>query len=732
MPQTIIVSNRLPISIRKVGGKFDYYPSAGGLATGLADLVKQSDTIWIGWPGVAKDELEDGDEELIRKELAKHRCIPVFLTKKQIDYYLNGYSNTILWPFLHTMPTDTLDDERFWRAYKQVNEQFAEAVLTHVEPEGTVWVHDYQLMLLPEYLHGEHLSNNSTADWKIGYFLHITFPSSEHFMQLPHHRRLLQGLLGADLVGFHTKEYAREFLNACCKSNLGIAGEAEIILPDRVVKVADFPMGIDYVKFSTASHSSEVKKEVQKLKEKYHPYKTILTVDRLDPTKGFKERLQAYRNLLKNRPDLHGKVMMIMLAVPTRGDIETYKRLKKQVEQLVTAINKQFQKDDWQPIDYMYTSLPFAQISALYQVADVAFVAPIRDGMNLVAKEYIASKSGSSGVLILSETAGAASELGEALLVNPNKPASLNTALTNALTMPPKELSKRLRSMQGKLQTNTVQVWAGTFMQSLEQASAKTLAITSPLTKPAQARIRQEFCSAHRRLLLLDYDGVLATFVNDPADAKPDKNLARILRKLSSTLNTDVVIISGRSWKNLDEWIGKLPVTIAAEHGSDIKYIGGDWQRLVDTPTDWKNYIRPSLEKYAKLTPGAFVEEKAHSLVWHYRAAQPYAAQKNIVILKRALRRIVKNYGVALHSGNKILEIKPTNADKGAVAAMLMKKKKYDFVMAMGDDYTDETMFRRMPRGGHSIKVGRGLTAAKWRLNSVATVQQFLDHLCND
>ncbi|HET7320429.1 MAG TPA: bifunctional alpha,alpha-trehalose-phosphate synthase (UDP-forming)/trehalose-phosphatase [Candidatus Saccharimonadales bacterium] len=720
MSQVIIVSNRLPVSVKKVDGKLEFSQSIGGLATGLSSYVKNRKNIWIGWPGIASDGLTSDDKATILAELAKENCYPVFLTTKQLDEFYNGYSNSMLWPLFHNMPMSRNPRESWWRTYRNVNKLFAEAVLAHTRSKNTIWVHDYQLLLLPEMLHTERPKDN------IGFFLHIPFPSPKTFQKLKENKKLLNGMLGAGLVGLHTASYTDNFLETCQQQGQVVVRD-QVILEDRVVRVTDFPMGIDTDKYSQAIKMREVKVAVSKFKKRYRGRKVIVAVDRLDPTKGLVERLQAYQEFLDTNPQFHGKVVLAMVAAPSRTEVAAYRNLKKKMDTLVKQINNSYGWPKWQPIDYMDEGLPFEEVAALYQVADIAFIAPLRDGMNLVAKEYVATKR-KRGVLILSETAGAAQELTEALLVDPTRPNTLVAALSQAMNMRPRELRRRLKAMQKQMEGRTVHAWAGTFMKTLE----KPIRMPSPRTLSLNAKRENQLVAAYRstnkRLILLDYDGVLVPLAWNFKKAAPAPSTLKVLTKLASDPANEVVVVSGRTQQNLDEWFDDIPVNLVAEHGAFIKDPEGKWHRTRHKSTAWKRLIRPIMEKYAMRTPGAAIEEKANSLVWHYRQSPPYEAQKYTVILRRVLQSIVRDYDLAVYSGNKILEVKDPSVSKAETVQRWLKRS-HDFVLAIGDDYTDEDMFAALPDRAYSIKVGRGRTHALYRLKTSADVQKLLQRL---
>lgn len=705
----IIVSNRLPVSVRKVDGKLEFYNSVGGLATGLASYIKSKRNMWIGWPGIVSEELSETDKKEITSELAKRNCYPVFLTKKQYEEYYNGYSNEVLWPYLHSLPVPPEKLNQNWDTYKHVNLLFADVVMGVTQPKSTIWVHDYHLLLVPQMIR---LSRPHDV---VGFFLHIPFPPAAEFAALPHAKSIIKGLLGSDLVGFHTKEYVQNFLDASAELRVGIPSAGQVILSNRAVKVGDFPLGIDYEKFVEANNSEIVRSRYEKLLRKFGTYKVILAFERLDPSKGFMERLQAYWEFLQQNPQFHEKVVMIMIAVPSRTEIPIYIKLKKDVEQLVADINSEFGTDSWQPVHYMYKTIPFEEVPAYYQIADIAFIAPLRDGMNLMAKEYVASKGNNNGVLILSETAGVAQELTDALLVNPNKQASLVDGLTKAMTMTPAELQQRLSDMQKHIATHTVQKWKRKFAHALESSNIVTGHKTHWLKGDHYQKVIDDFIASERPALILDYDGVLVPFFANPDESKPPKSLLNLLAKLSAPLRSNLILISGRSRNDMERWFGGLKITLAAEHGALLRPAGESWQAESVLAGSWKQILLPTLQKYADKTPGAFVEEKETALVWHYRKSPPYHAQKYITILKRVLKPFLKDYGLVLNSGNMILELKSEGSPKGDAAKDWLYGTE-DFILCIGDDYTDEDMFAVMPEHAYTIKVGPGKTLAKYRL----------------
>jgi trehalose 6-phosphate synthase/phosphatase len=726
-PRLIIVSNRLPVSVKKVDGKLEFFPSTGGLATGLAPYAKDKRNRWIGWPGLPSDGLSEKERQEISAELKKHNCYPVFLSQKQLSEFYDGYSNSILWPLLHDNPISDESQarrEKLFKAYERVNAQYAETVLALSGSGTTIWVHDYQLMILPALLRLERPND------KIGFFLHTPFPTATNFAALVDAEALLAGVLGADLIGLHTASYVKNFLDTVHHFDSGITEHKKVILRDRVVRVTDFPIGIDYAKYEKARKSRGVTRELAKLRLQYAGLKVILTVDRLDPSKGLVERAKAYQTLLRENPKLRGKVVMIMLVVPSRMDVAEYQHLKVELEAVIKETNEEFGVMPWTPVDYLFTALPFEQVTALYRRADVAFITPLRDGMNLVAKEYLASKPNKNGVLVLSKTAGAADELKDAVMVDPRRPATLVKGLTKALNMKPKELRRRVGHMQDVLSTSTVQVWAGNFMHSLKQDTKLVPSRTWNLTPKKQRDVVEAYRRSKSRLLLLDYDGVLMAFHRNFADAQPTPKLSKLLTKLATDPKNNTVVISGRTKQDLELWFGDTPLQLVAEHGAYIRDpAGANWRTIPsEAVTGWQDKIHLVLEKYAALTPGAFVEVKQRSMVWHYRQATTYYAQKYLVVLKRVLKPMAASLGLQVQQGNMILEVRPDGVDKGTAAKHWLRKNP-DFILAIGDDYTDEDTFAALPSYAFSVKVGRGRTAANYRLTNVEAVHTLLEKL---
>ncbi len=465
MSRIIIVSNRLPVTAQRTRQGFVFTQSTGGLATGLASVHALQETVWIGWPGVLTEHTDE--KTAITDTLRAHRMHPVFMQEGAYTQYYEGFCNSIIWPLFHYFPHPTGCNQSQWQQYQAVNERFAEAVCQLVQPGDQVWIQDYHLLLLPRLL------RQRFPELTIGFFLHIPFPSPDVFRALTWRRELLTGLLGADLLAFQTADYAANFL-ATVRHTLKIDAEtSRIKLPAREVGVTAIPMGVDYEKFAAYASSPVIIEQAAQFGRTLRTAQVILSADRLDYTKGILQRLAAFERLLTDYPAFVGTVTLALLVSPSRAELAPYRVLKEQIEEAVNRINQSYRHTDWTPVQYRYLTVDLSQMAVLYSVADVALVTPFRDGMNLIAKEYVASRRHKTGVLILSELAGAAHELADALLINPYDVRGMADAMARGLSMPIREQRARMIQMQQIVSRHDVNQWAACFSQQLQQAASQ-------------------------------------------------------------------------------------------------------------------------------------------------------------------------------------------------------------------------------------------------------------------
>ncbi len=723
MGKILLVSNRLSTSVSIDADGPHFSPSMGGLATGLSSLHQQENSLWVGWTGVPSESLSAEMNQVISDRLRQeHKSVAVALREDEIEQFYFGFCNNIVWPLFHYFPTYADYSEELWHAYRSVNEKYFDRVLEVAEEDDFIWVHDYQLMLLPQML------KRALPTARIGFFLHIPFPSYEVFRLLPWREQILDGILGSDLVGFHTYDYARHFLSAV-RRILGAEHQmANVKYANRMIKVDAFPMGIDYQKYASAREKPAVQQEIENIRRELDGQKIILSVDRLDYSKGIPMRIRAYRLFLQQNPDYQGKVTMILIVAPSRTAVPHYQELKREIDELVSITNGTLGQIGWTPISYFYRPFPFDQLTAAYTQADVLLVTPLRDGMNLIAKEYVAARKDYRGAIVLSETAGAARELGEAITINPNNEPQIAAAIREALEMPLEEQEQKNRLMHERLELYDIHYWAGDFMDKLvavaemQQSFAKRA-----FTEKQKQRLIADYDAASRRLIFVDYDGTLID--HEHRAGKLSSESIDDIAALAADSRNEVVVISGRPKDYLQGVFRDLPVGIIAGHGIWYKGKSDNWHTTEQVNGEWKETILPILQLYCNRTPGTKVEESDYSLVWNYRRAQPELAAVRLSELKDALISLTTNHDLSILERNYILEIKHSNVNKGRAAVAWYEGGNWDFVMAIGDDWTDEDMFAMLTDEQYTIKVGIDLSQARFFVHSTEDVRKLLGEL---
>ncbi|SHL41962.1 trehalose 6-phosphate synthase /trehalose 6-phosphatase [Chitinophaga jiangningensis] len=719
MRKTIIVSNRLPVKMMEQDGEYVLQASEGGLATGLGSIYREGNNIWIGWPG---QEISDSKEqEKITAQLRQMNLMPVFLTEEEINNFYEGFSNETLWPVFHYMSVYARYEQVYWDAYYQVNKKFRDIVLSVAEQGDTIWVQDYQLLLLPGMIRAE------MPEISIGFFQHIPFPSFELFRLIPWRAEILEGMLGADLMGFHTFDDTRYFLEAVNRL-LSAKTTANVVnYNDRAIVVETFPMGIDDKKYGELGQDPQVLSNIQQLKDTFKTEKMILSIDRLDYSKGILQRLHAFELLLQMYPEYVGKVVLYMIVVPSRDSVPQYKQLREDIDRKVGHINAKFRTLSWHPVQYFYRSFPMEMLSALYNFADICLVTPMRDGMNLVSKEYVASRNNNDGVLILSEMAGASKELIDAIIVNPNNIGSIMTAIMEAVNMPLDDQQRRMKAMRQVVSKFNIHHWVKLFMDRLQEVNTMQQNMLARRVNPETAMyIRQEYRKAQSRIIFLDYDGTLVGFQANIDQASPDPDLYQLLRELAAIPGNRIVMISGRNHDTLGKWFGHMPLDLVAEHGAWQKTKNGDWFQLPGLSDKWKQEILPLMEMVTDRTPGSFIEEKSYSLVWHYRKVEAGLGELRANELMSTLRYYTQEKGLQILPGDMVIEVKNVEINKGKAALSWLQEGSYDFIMAMGDDVTDEDIFKDLPPESYTIKVGSQVSAARYYLRSFHEVRHFL------
>ncbi len=718
----LIVANRLPVTLTEGGVK----KSSGGLVAALEGVAKEDYAVrWVGWPG---GEVPGDRQPAVRQMLHEQAgATAVFLSADEVAGYYHGFSNASLWPLLHDLPTRFAFDAAWWDVYRAVNRQFADAVLEELgdADDALVWIHDYQLMLLPAML------REARPGLRIGFFLHTPFPPYETFRYLPRRAEVVAGLLGADLIGFHTFGYLRHYRD-CVLRLLGLDTDmTRIRAADRTRALAAYPIGINAPKADAELRRPEFVAERERLRQAHGGKRLVVSVERLDYTKGILQRLDAIDHYLDRCAAKAEDVKFVFVSVPSREEVDEYRTLKAEVEAAVGRINGRHATASHSPIHFVYGSVNYTELMALYSLAAVALVTPLIDGMNLVAKEYVAAQDvsdhGNPGVLVLSEFAGAAEELFNATIVNPYDVDAVATAIADALAVPPAEARRRMAPMRQRVMAFDAARWAKHFVDDLRAADPLA---DQPTGDPAEAqrRLRDAIAQGKRVALFLDYDGTLREIVTDPAAAAPTAEMAELFRRLADLKGVDVTIISGRQAKDLDRFVGGFPFALVGEHGADLRPAGSRaWERMdLDVNYGWKEQVRPVLDLFEASTPGSFIEDKRTSLVWHYRRADPEFGSWKANQLAAELAAVSANEPVTVRHGKKIVETTSAEVNKGAAVDRLIHGKGYDLVLCAGDDTTDETMFRLTAEHLVCVRVGRGETRAGYRVADPAGFRGWL------
>ncbi|KAI5711313.1 hypothetical protein M8J76_000490 [Diaphorina citri] len=753
----ICVSNRLPFVLkRKEDGSLTRIASAGGLVTAVAPVIIQGNGIWVGWPGI---HFENPDEPIPESDpndrtptagLKSNRVMSVHIDPKIFDSYYNGCCNGTFWPLFHSMPDRAMFCAEHWRAYAQVNQEFADKtikalqILAQEEPadSGTplVWIHDYHLMLAANTI--RNIADEQNLKFKLGFFLHIPFPPWDIFRLFPWSDEILQGMLGCDMVGFHIEDYCLNFVD-CCQRRLGCRVDRKNLLVEhggRTVRIRPLPIAIPYERFVQLAQAAP---RVIDTKQKI-----VLGVDRLDYTKGLVHRLKAFETLLEKHPEHLEKVTLLQIAVPSRTDVKEYQDLKEEMDQLVGRINGRFTTPNWSPIRYIYGCISQDELASFYRDAAVALVTPLRDGMNLVAKEFVACQINEPpGVLIVSPFAGAGEQMHEALICNPYEIDAAAEVIHRALTMPEDERTLRMNYLRKREKVHDVNYWMRSFLKGMGTLITEDGDDVLPTTmQPVTLEDFDEYLSKYigttnKLALLLDYDGTLAPIAPHPDMAVLPEETKRTLQKLANLPDVHISIISGRNVHNVMEMVGIEGLTYAGNHGLEI--IHPDGSRFVHPiPTEFEDKVSDLLktlqEKVCK--EGAWVENKGPLLTFHYTNT-PVELRPEMVSLATQL---IESAGFKAGKAHCAIEAKPpVQWNKGRASIYILRTafgldwtERVKIIYA-GDDVTDEDAMEALKGMAATFRVTQSQivkTAAERRLpstDSVLTMLKWIErHYC--
>ncbi len=710
----VIASNRLPVRLTVSDDSFEVQPSAGGLAAALRAV--RGDAVWIGWPGAVVPEAL---QPKVRRSLGADKLVPVFLTHDEEEDFYNRVCNDTLWPLLHYFGDRLRLTPEAWQHYVRVNERFADTILEHSGPDSRVWVHDFHLMLVPAML------RRRAPGLSVGFFLHTPFPSSEVYRLLPGREEALRGLLGADYVSFQVGDYARHFRSTCLRV-IGLDSEPDAVdVGDRRVGIGVDPIGIDTAGFQEILGDPETTRLLGQLEEQYAGRKLVLGVERLDYTKGIPQKLQAFERLLEQDPGRARTTTMLQVLVPSRLESPEYRQQRDEIELLISRINGRFGQPGQTPVEYLHRDISKPGLVALYRRADVMMVTPLRDGMNLVAHEFVFCQSEPGlpsrwrGSLLLSEFAGAAQVLPGALLVNPWNVDGVVERLGTALELDLPERRRRLETMSKRVEALDCRKWADGFLTRLGRYSRRDRGGRRPprdIDEATLERIRRRFVRAKNRSILLDYDGTLRELEPHPDLAMPTREIRTLLRELAAVPGTDVHIVSGRRRRNLETWFGQFPIHLCAEHGYLARAPGGEWRTLVELDLSWMRPIERLLRRVAADVPGAHVERKSCSVAWHYREAEPEYGSWRAHELLNDLGQHLAGAPAEILLGHRVVEVRARGVDKGLYVRSLFpdgKKEASRFVIGLGDDRTDHDLLDALPSGSIAGHVGGLLPSSR-------------------
>lgn len=736
--QLIVVSNRQPY-IHQAGkyGTVVERP-VGGLVAALDPVMQALSGTWVAWGNGAHDFTVTDEEGRVRVPPAHPRYTlkRVRLPRPEVEGYYYGYANQALWPLFHNAMDKARFRRRFWTAYQSANQRFADAVAEEVREETIVWIHDYHLALTPQAL------RQARPELFLMHFWHIPWPSYEVFRICPQAAELLKGLLANDLIVFQHPRDAQNFMQ-CAQQELGAYLDPEengVLHEGRLTTVEAFPISVDFGTLDARARSRGTERWMSRFRRRFHLEGRIvaLGVDRLDYTKGIPERLRALEVLFRQTPSLQGKLVYIQKTAPSRTKINAYRALQRQVEERVNYLNATFGTAEWRPVISLPRALPPEGLSALYRMADLCIVSSLQDGMNLVAKEYIASQVDQRGVLILSELAGARDELHWALPCNPYDPEGFADVIKQGIALPVEERQERMAQLRAYVADHDIYRWMAQHFRAARQLLAAR-GVKRELSEHI-AEIQMVVSEGRPLALLLDFDGTLAPIADNPEQVELPERTRTLLTRLASAPKTVVAIVSGRSLEDLRQHIGIDKLVYVGNHGLQIAGPGWTWnlehaQRSRAAIAECCDRLRFRLRDI----PGAWVEDKGETASVHYRQT-PYPRIEEV-------RRIVfedvaqiPGRALTVHQGKKVLEIRPSVAwDKGAAARWVLTRhfgEKWPAeatVIYMGDDRTDEDAFLDLPETAITVKVGPSPypTSARFAVRNLEGVSAFLTALAS-
>lgn len=723
-PQHLVFcSARLPFSVRKNKGRYALEETVGGVASAVGSVYQAYDSTWFGSLDLPT-RLQPQSKASIQRLAQSHNCHMIPLNNPSLLKEADTFCENTLWPLFHYRPESATFEDASWKAYEAFNKSYFEAIRKRLHPHDTVWIHDYQLMLLPAMIRKEF------PDISIGFFLHTPFPSFELFRVLPWRRQILTGMLGADLIGFHIYEYTRHF-HSCLFRILGLEVKlGSVVTGDRLIHTDAFSLGVDCKAFAQIRKSAAYDRAIDRIQTQNQDCQTVLSIDRLDPTRGILEKIGTIEGLLDQHKDLRGNVVFLLRTFEG-SHTPALRQYAQQVGEAIAACNKRFARKHWHPILHQHAQGTRTEMAALYNCADVLLVGSLRDGMNLIGKEYVAARQSDRGVIVLSEFAGGSRELGEAILINPHDRNGCIGALAAALTMPARRQVTTFARMKQRQQRNTALNWSVTFLESLRHVKMRQVTIHShSFNARATSKVSSAYQTAKQRLLLFDYNGTLVPVPKDGRTKPPPTTLLELLARLATNRNNRVAIITDNSRSMIEHWFHKHPVDLIACSDAAFRR-NAQWTESPELSTAWQEDARPILEKYVIRTPGSYIDEKRYAIIWHFENAEKELGEVRARELLEDLRSFAGMENLQVNELGRLIEIRNAETHKASMLRNYLDDHTYDFIFAVGDDQSNETMFEILPQEAYTVRIGSALTSARYNLPDHARLLSFLSDIAS-
>jgi trehalose 6-phosphate synthase/phosphatase len=740
-PSTLLVVNRLPVTVSKEDGVLVYKRSGGGVAS-MLESSELRGVLCIGWPGIITNDPKE-QKEIAEHLLNEYRCLPVFLSENEVREYYTLVANGILWPLFHGWkfegPRDILENlERYWKTYTEVNKKFSEIVLAVSGPDVRVWVHDYHLVVVGRMLREQQPSR------AVSFFLHIPFPDPMTLTTFPKHREILEALLWYNFIGLQT--FSRDVKNAvfCFEEILHMTNESSsrdgviaakfVSENGNVTFIDSVGIGIDTEKFEIMMAGEMFQEKVRKLRQVYQGKKLCLAYGRLDPTKGYIETLLGIKRAFEKYPALvEQQATFVFVVSPSREDAEKYKELKDELDRMVSSINSRFCRDTWIPIIYFYRNVTQEKLFAYARVSKVLLFSPVADGMNMAVLE--ACFASQDAMVVASDRMGATMErLGGGIIVNPRDIEAIADAIYQAFMMDVRERDARMRAIRKRIVETNLQWWIKRFFELWQFATKRSQNPPRRLTGAWKQNLLQACMGAPQVVVIADSDGSQLNISPNPDDVIVPPEHMMTLQMLACSTTLTLILPSGRKKEVMDRWYGGLHAHLTAEHGGFVKYAGETAWAEREIPNEWVRDISEFFQGKGVHIPGLLVEEKETAIACHYRhVKEEYAEQIQDMISE--LRDRLEGSGLVIREDNCVVEVVHSRGTKAAGVLSLLShlgiNTEEAAIVVLGDGESDEEVMRALPANAYKISVGRQLPEADYVIQDPQECRAFLSELAD-